>query len=185
MVGRANNAKIVEGRQRATDAISTTTERVFLGTLSSAPTDSDYESGQVALYFKNDNNLYKRPHGGTESQVGGGGGGYDLSVDEGDVALGAGETYVVTRIAAADHDTTTLEVKMAGVSDSSFAVPAGLEIRIYDETNTTELFSSTATFEKGDPLASVSVGSADIVIELNNGTANTVDASGRLGASYV
>lgn len=54
---------------------STSTERVFFGTLSSAPSDSEYESGQVALYFKTDDNLYKRPHGGTESQVGGGGSG--------------------------------------------------------------------------------------------------------------
>lgn len=46
----------------------------FMGTRSSTPSDDDYAGDEVALYFKTDDNLYKRPNGGSESQVGGGGG---------------------------------------------------------------------------------------------------------------
>jgi len=46
----------------------------YLGRLADTPTDAEIGSGNVALYFKeNDDTLYKRPHGGTETGITGGG----------------------------------------------------------------------------------------------------------------
>lgn len=54
------------------DNQSTTTEDVYLGQVSSTPTDSEIGTGNTAFYAKDDGSLYKKPYGGTESQVGGG-----------------------------------------------------------------------------------------------------------------
>lgn len=48
---------------------------IWFGQQSDTPTDSEIGSGNTALYAKDDGLLYTRPHGGTESQVGSGGGG--------------------------------------------------------------------------------------------------------------
>lgn len=61
----------------------TTDEGVYMGEVSQTPTDDDYSSGQIAFYAKSDGNLYKRPHGGTESQIGGGGGIFEDTDDDG------------------------------------------------------------------------------------------------------
>ncbi len=52
---------------------SLSTGHVWLGQQSDAPTDSEIGSGNVALYAKDDGNLYKKPYGGSESQIGGSG----------------------------------------------------------------------------------------------------------------
>lgn len=43
----------------------------FMGTVSDTPGDDEYASGEVAVYVKNDDNLYIRPNGGSEQQVSG------------------------------------------------------------------------------------------------------------------
>jgi hypothetical protein len=58
-----------------------TAKQTFYGKLSSTPADSDYASGEVALYVKNDGGLYKRPNGGTEALVADGGSSYSLPTD--------------------------------------------------------------------------------------------------------
>lgn len=60
-------------RAGASDFDSITTDNVWLGQVSSTPTDADIGSGNTAFYAKTDENVYKKPHGGTESQVGAGG----------------------------------------------------------------------------------------------------------------
>lgn len=51
------------------------TDHIFLGVVSSTPSDSEIGAGNIALYFKDDNVLYKKPYGESESGVGGDGGG--------------------------------------------------------------------------------------------------------------
>jgi hypothetical protein len=46
----------------------------FLGEQSDTPADSDYGANEVAVYVKDDGNLYIRPNGGSEQQVSGVGG---------------------------------------------------------------------------------------------------------------
>lgn len=53
-----------------TDEIDT--NHVWLGQQSDAPTDAEIGTGNVAVYAKTDENIYKRPYNGTETQVGGG-----------------------------------------------------------------------------------------------------------------
>jgi hypothetical protein len=50
-------------------------DHIFLGVVSSTPFDSEIGAGNIALYFKDDNVLYKKPYGEPESGVGGDGGG--------------------------------------------------------------------------------------------------------------
>ena len=45
------------------------TQSIFFGQLSSAPSDTDIGSGNIALYFKEDGILYKRPYGGSEARI--------------------------------------------------------------------------------------------------------------------
>jgi hypothetical protein len=58
-----------------------TAKQTFYGKLSSTPADSDYASGEVALYVKDDGGLYKRPNGGSEVLVADGGSSYSLPTD--------------------------------------------------------------------------------------------------------
>jgi hypothetical protein len=46
----------------------------FMGEQSDTPADSDYGANEVAVYVKDDGNLYIRPNGGSEQQVSGVGG---------------------------------------------------------------------------------------------------------------
>lgn len=50
-------------------------ERIYLGHVTETPTDAEIGEGNVAFYAKSDGALYKRPYGGSESGIGGGGGG--------------------------------------------------------------------------------------------------------------
>lgn len=51
---------------------------VYMDERSDTPTDDEQADGQTALYAKADGNVYKRPHGGEESEIGSGGGGGGL-----------------------------------------------------------------------------------------------------------
>lgn len=90
------------------------TELVDLGERSTTPADAEIGTGNVALYSKTDGNLYTKPYGGSESQVGGGSGAlsdsgtdndnagdlYELPNSADGVAVGQSEVTASTAIAA-------------------------------------------------------------------------------------
>jgi len=45
------------------------TQSIFFGQVSSTPSDTNIGTGNIALYFKGDGILYKRPYGGSEDRV--------------------------------------------------------------------------------------------------------------------
>lgn len=68
----------------------------WLGTVDATPTDAEIPDGKAAVYIKSsDGNLYKRPQSGSESQVGGGGGGSFTVVGNASFALASNETAVI------------------------------------------------------------------------------------------
>lgn len=56
------------------DNESVDTGHVWLGQQSDTPTDSEIGAGNVALYAKDDGNIYKKENGGSETQIGSGSG---------------------------------------------------------------------------------------------------------------
>lgn len=65
------------GTGSSTQRISPNSDVVYFGEKGSTPSDSDYQDGEVALWFDDSSPpvLMQRPHGGTASQVGSGGSG--------------------------------------------------------------------------------------------------------------
>lgn len=65
---------------------------VWLGQQSGAPSDSDIGEGNTALYSKTDGELYKKPYGGSESQVTGAGAGTGVDAEDDGSAVVSGAT---------------------------------------------------------------------------------------------
>jgi len=116
--------------------------------------------------------------------AGGGASGKDIAVAQGDITLADGESFVIARLPGSDHDTTTLDVYTAGVATTAFATPSGLDLRVYNESTSTELTSITTGFTKPASPTSLSVGSDDIRIEIVNGTGGVETVAGFLTAVY-
>jgi len=119
-----------------------------------------------------------------DASGGGGASGKDIAVAQGDITLADGESFVIARLHGSDHDTTTLDVYTAGVATTAFATPSGLELRVYNDSTSTELTSITTGFTKPASPTSLSVGSDDIRIEIVNGTGGVETVAGFLTAVY-
>lgn len=113
--------------------------QVWLGKRSSTPSDSEIPSGSVAFYAKDDDNVYKKPDGGSESQVGGAFSS-ELTGDYGDpVTVGAN----------LDIGTNTLKNDTTDVLTFNFAGDPFLHNR--DGDKAVQLGQSTASFYSGGP----------------------------------
>jgi hypothetical protein len=97
---------------QSTDTEELSVTETYLGRLADTPTDSEIGTGNVALYFKeNDNTLYKRPYGGTETAIGGSGGSSPWSDSDGD------NLY--------EQDKNGIEVPTAKAQEFSAEFPSG------------------------------------------------------------
>lgn len=113
-----------------------------------------------------------------------GGGGPDVAASQTAITLSDGDSVALARIPFDRHPSGTLEILTAAVSDAGFSAPTGLEIRVWDATGSTALYSGTVAYEQGSPLASVDVTDKDILIEIVNNSGGTLTATGELNARY-
>lgn len=114
--------------------------------------------------------------GGTSS-----GSGPRLDLNAGDTSIGSGSAYVLGRIPASSHPSSTLAIESIGATDDANNTPAGLKLRV--RSGSTTLYDQGAP-AFGSPVASIDVGGVDIRIELYNGTGSSITASGFFGGSY-
>lgn len=120
------------------------TNHVWLGGQNDAPTDAEIGSGNVAVYARNDNNLYMRPYGGTEQEVGAGAGeNYEAAVplaselsDGGALAMGVPLP-----------DGKTLDIISWGVRTSANTTPSGLTIQLTEPDDSIITEENTAYSE--------------------------------------
>lgn len=160
-----------------TNVGATEADRVFFGALSESPTDADYDAGQIALYFKDDGNLYKRAHGGSEARVGNTITGTPVPLSMTHTTWGSGltdeEIWRFDVPSGKTLEVNTLDVQFKGGGSSS-----SFDVDVYDATNTSELASTTAggAAATGNPLGASGDG-AVVLVRLTNSTGNTQDAS--------
>lgn len=157
-------------------------EDIFLQDAGASPS----QDGQIAMdgttiEFHSDGSVYSASNIGSG---GGGASGKDIAVAQGDITLADGESFVIARLPGSDHNTTTLDVYTAGVATTAFATPAGVELRVYNDSTSTELTSITTGFTKPASPTSLSVGSDDIRIEIVNGSGGVETVAGFLTAVY-
>lgn len=116
----------------------------------------------------------------------GGGGGAEVTrtVAVGETRLADGNAVALARINSSSHPSTAMEILSVGMSDSVYSAPAGLTVRIYDATNAVLLQSYTSVYSSGSPLHIIDVSSKDILIELQNATGGSLDASASVELRY-
>ncbi len=152
-----------------------TADVLFLGQVTSTPSDSDIESGNTAFYAKDDGNLYKKPYGGSEEQVGGAGGGASgrvLDVDLPSTTLGDGENIYVGNVFTAPAG-ASLEIYQVGVSDDTGSTYTNLALEVYDLDASSVLYSTNTDYNYAEPISTVDVGGTKIVVRVKNSTGST------------
>lgn len=89
-------------------------------------------------------------------------------IADGDTAVG------LRKLVPVGKELRILEV---GVRDDTGNTPAGLDIEVYDDSNTTDVYSDNTAHAEGEVLASKS-GAFDAIFRVANNTGGTVTASG-------
>lgn len=114
----------------------------------------------------------------------GGGGGRDISTSEESISLASGEIRTLAFLPAGSHSSTSLGIYSSRISTAAFTTPTGLEIQVYDSTNSTVLWSSNQGFQSGSPITSITVDGLDIELRMKNGANSTYTVSGGVSANY-
>jgi hypothetical protein len=172
-----------------------TAKQTFYGKLSSTPADSDYASGEVALYVKDDGGLYKRPNGGTEALVADGGSSYSLPTDiesggsaemsvqglSGDLAAAQdpkshGNTAHSTNFASTSHDNASHSTNFASTSHDNTSHSTNFASDSHDNASHSTNFSPNSHDHSSETLGGTTplTGLSSDTLTLGGGTA--VDA---------
>lgn len=118
--------------------------QVWLGERSSAPADADIPAGAVAFYAKDDDNIYKKPKGGSEAQVGGGGTGATedsvFPIYNEDTTLDvSGNVTSATGVAFNDDGTKLYVVDGSGATIESFTLSTAYDVSSGSHTNSLDV----------------------------------------------
>ncbi len=79
----------------------------------------------------------------------------------------------------------TLRVNRGGISNTAGNLPAGLEIRLHNNTDSTNTTLIDAVDEGGDPVTTVDIAGDDVQIEVYNATSGSVTAIAEINCEVV